>query len=133
MKSTKKAILALKDTLNKMSKKKIKNIIKKIDKLKIEENSPTILEYLNKINSIGKQIYKDVYGFKTKHPQGFIKTEIEMLLLNYPNINMDKFSNALQGITVTSVKDETVIYHCDIEKALLCGVQDRDLYSYEFD
>lgn len=133
MKSTKKAILALKDTLNKMSKKKIKNIIKKIDKLKIEENSPTILEYLNKINSIGEQIYKDVYGFKTKHPQGFIKTEIEMLLLNYPNINMDKFSNALQGITVTSVKDETVIYHCDIEKALLCGVQDRDLYSYEFD
>jgi hypothetical protein len=28
---------------------------------------------------------------------------------------------------------ELIIYHCDIDKALRCGIEDRDLKLYEWD
>ena len=32
------------------------------------------------------------------------------------------------------MKDNEIIqYHCDIEKALLCGIEKRNLRSYEWD
>ena len=80
-----------------------------------------------------EQIHKAVYDFKTKHSEGFTTSEINELLLNYPDINKDKFYDALQGITGMFKDNDTIIYHCDIEKALLCGIQNRDLYNYEFD
>lgn len=78
-------------------------------------------------------IKEKVYGFKTKNKEGFIKSEIEFLLKDYPNINMDKFNNALIGITCMCINDEIVIYHCDIEKALHCGIENRNLTPEEWD
>ena len=52
---------------------------------------------------------------------------------DYPNINIDKFNSALRGITCMMINDEIVIYHCDIDKALCCGIENRNLSSWEWD
>jgi len=80
-----------------------------------------------------ENIREKVYNFKTKNIQGFIKTEIDTLLKDYPNINMDMFDDALMGITVITVNKEIVIFHCDIEKALRCGIENRSLRIGEWD
>lgn len=78
-------------------------------------------------------IKERVYGFKTKHKEGFVQGEIDELLKDYPGINMDKFDNALMGITCMMIDDELVIYHCDIELALKCGIEEREPRSWEWD
>jgi hypothetical protein len=67
-------------------------------------------------------IREKVYNFKTKNKEGFVQSEIDTLLKDYPNINMDKFNIALLGVTCMIINDETVFYHCDIDMALRCGV-----------
>ena len=37
-----------------------------------------------------------VYNFKTKHKQGFTNNEMKTLLQDYPDINMDKFNDAMR-------------------------------------
>lgn len=78
-------------------------------------------------------IKEKVYNFKTKNKEGFTNSEIKKLLKDFPEINMDKFNSALMGITCMRIDNETVIYHCDIESALHCGVDNRDLGSFEWD
>ena len=80
-----------------------------------------------------ENIREKVYNFKTKNKEGFVKGEIDMLLKDYPDINMNKFNSALRGITCMMVDNETVIYHCDIEKALRCGIENRNLRTWEWD
>ena len=46
-----------------------------------------------------KKIREKVYNFKTKNKEGFVQSEIDTLLKDYPNINIDKFNSALRGIT----------------------------------
>ena len=80
-----------------------------------------------------ENIREKVYNFKTKNKEGFIQSEIDTLLKDYPKINLDKFNNALMGNTCMMVDDEIVMYHCDIEKALRCGVENRNLRNWELD
>ncbi|NRB62855.1 MAG: hypothetical protein HRU40_07480 [Saprospiraceae bacterium] len=80
-----------------------------------------------------ENIRKKVYNFKTKNKEGFVQSEIDTLLKDYPNINIDKFNSALRGITCMMINDETVIYHCDIYKALRCGTENRNLRVWEWD
>ncbi len=80
-----------------------------------------------------KNIKEKVYNFKTKYKEGFIQSEIETLLKDYPKINIEKFNNALMGNTCMLINDEIITYHCDIEKALLCGIENRELRSWEWD
>ena len=80
-----------------------------------------------------ENIREKVYNFKTKNKEGFVQSEIDMLLKDYPDINLDKFNSALRGITCMMVDNETVIYHCDIEKALCCGIENRNLRTWEWD
>ena len=65
---------------------------------------------------------------------GISSEEIEKLLENFPNINREKFNDALKGVTCMMEYDKIRIYHCDIEKALYCGcgIENRDLYSWEW-
>jgi len=86
-----------------------------------------------KLNIIMENIREKVYNFKTKNKEGFIKSEIDALLKDYPNINMDKFNSALTGNTCIMVDNEIVIYHCDIENSLRCGIENRNLNSLELD
>mgnify|MGYP001549494929 FL=1 len=80
-----------------------------------------------------ENIREKIYNFKTKNKEGFVQSEIDMLLKDYPDINLDKLNSALRGITCMMVDNETVIYHCDIEKALRCGIENRNLRTWEWD
>lgn len=75
----------------------------------------------------------NINKYKTKHKAGFVKSEIEDLLKNYPGIDMEKFNDALTGITCMGIDNEMVIYHHDIEKAIRCGLEKRNLTEEEFD
>lgn len=77
--------------------------------------------------------YKTVYNFKTKHKGGFLRSEVEQLLQNYPNIEMDKFADALTGVTCEVVGEESLFYPNDIEKALRCAIEKRGLHTFEMD
>lgn len=91
-------------------------IIKNLDRIKFNEN-----------------IYNIVYKYQTKYKEGFIKSEIQDVFNMFPDINRSKFEDALFGITAMMIDGNMVIYHCDIEKALHCGLENRNLRSYEWD
>lgn len=74
------------------------------------------------MNDVYKSIREIVYKFPTKHKQGFVKAEIKELLKNFPDINMLRFGDALDYITVMAIDDEIVIYHHDIVQAIYCGM-----------
>ncbi len=74
-----------------------------------------------------------VKEFKTKNKEGFTWDEVKSILEYFPSIDMDKFNGALFGITCMSINGETVIYPWDIEKALLCGIEKRNLKENEWD
>lgn len=74
-----------------------------------------------------------VYNFKTKHEIGFLREETEELLKDYPKINTDKFYEATNGNTVQVREGKIVEYHCDILKALICGIENRNLRASEWD
>lgn len=74
-----------------------------------------------------------VYNFPTKNEHGFIKSEIDELLKDYPNLNMDRFNDAMIGNTCMVIDNEIIIYHCDVLKALRCGIENRGLTFEEFD
>jgi hypothetical protein len=75
-----------------------------------------------------------VYGYPTKNEAGFIQREINELLKEYPYVAMDKFNDALVGITGMVDKNGNFItYHCDILTALRCGLEDRYIKITEWD
>ena len=80
-----------------------------------------------------KRIYKFIYDYPTKHEIGFIKSEIDHVLSKFPDINMQKYYDAMMGNTcMNDPKDGSIIYHCDILKAICCGVEDRELKMHEW-
>lgn len=74
-----------------------------------------------------------VDNFNTKYKAGFIKSEIEILLKDYPNINHNKFWNAMRDNTCAILDGNIIRYHGDVLLALLCGIEDRDMHDYELD
>lgn len=84
-----------------------------------------------------KKIEDSVYNYKTKYKEGFTNVEIEEFLkkkYSKFNINMDKFSDAMMGNTcMLSQEKEVINHHCDVYKALLCGLENRGLRNYEWD
>lgn len=86
-------------------------------------------EYIFKMKSISEK----VNGFKSRHKEGFVQSEIEVLLKDYPQINMNMFNSALEGNTCALIDGEVVKYRSDIVKALQCGLEGRNLRSWELD
>jgi len=82
---------------------------------------------------MSKEIQDKIYSYKTKHKEGFLQTEIVKLLLDYPDINMDMFNDALMGNTCMVKDGKIVQYHCDIYKAIICGIENRGLTLNEWD
>lgn len=75
----------------------------------------------------------DIYKYPTKSEYGFTDKEIKELLTLFPNINMEKFNDALMGNTCMIIDNEIITYHCDIDKAIRCGVENRNLTQAEWD
>lgn len=78
-------------------------------------------------------IRDEVYNFKTKHKEGFTSDELEELISRYPDINMDKYNDAMMGNTYMIKDGESVTYHCDVLTAIRCGVENRDQKLSEWD
>ena len=80
-----------------------------------------------------KKIKNTAYSYPTKYKEGFTKSDIDGLLKEFPDINLEKFNDALRGITCIQIDGEMVIYHCDIDLALRCGLENRNPTILEFD
>lgn len=71
--------------------------------------------------------------FKTKYKEGFVQSELADLLKYLPNIDLDMFNYALMGNTCIIKNDEMIHSRSDIQKALVCGIEKRNLRLYEFE
>ena len=85
-----------------------------------------------------KELESKVYNYPTKYPEGFTSDEMEKLLEDYPNVEMSKFNDAMMGNTCMMKceddgKMQIVNYHCDVLKALICGLENRQLRIEEWD
>jgi len=74
-----------------------------------------------------------VYGFKTSHQLGFTPVELEILLLDFPNIHRDKVDAVFFGGTVGVVDGIIRYYKHDVLQALTCGIENRDQTIDEWD
>jgi len=80
------------------------------------------------------KLYNRVYEYPTKNIHGFVNVEIEELISHYKGINMEKFDDAMMGNTCMVAPDgQAIMYHCDIFKAILCGLENRNLTTEEWD
>jgi hypothetical protein len=67
-------------------------------------------------------ITERVNTYPTKYKKGFIKSEIEELLKEYP-VNIDRFNDAMMGHTCAVINNEIIMYHCDVEMAIKYSVR----------
>ena len=79
------------------------------------------------------KLYCIVYSFDTSVYEGYTKHDVEELLKQFPDINKEKFDKALLGNTCAIVNEEIIMYKHDILTALRCGVENRDMYLWEWD
>lgn len=91
------------------------------------------LNFLKSFNVNNLDLHNKVYEFNTKYEEGFIDDEIKSLISEYPHMNEDKFWSAMTGNTCIMRNGKFVNYHCDILTALRCGVQHRDMHTFEWD
>ena len=75
-----------------------------------------------------------IYDYPTKSEHGFTQSEINSLLSWFPTINMEKFDNAMMGNTcMLNEQNQIINYHCDVYKALLCGLKNISLSISNWD
>jgi len=81
-----------------------------------------------------KKLQNFVYNWPTKHKEGFSVNEEIEILSKFPNINKDKYNDAMQGNTCHLDPDDGIlVYAYDIFKGILCGLENRNLTVSEFD
>ena len=56
-----------------------------------------------------KSIREIVHDYPTKHKKGFLKLEMLHLLNQFPNINLLRFNDALDHITIMYIDNEMII------------------------
>jgi len=78
-------------------------------------------------------ISKMIKNFKSKYKEGLTNDEVEALLLNFPGINKERFNAALCCVTCMVIDDVIILYRHDIEKAIRCGIENKNLALYEWD
>ena len=79
------------------------------------------------------ELQEKVYNYPTTYKEGFIASEEADLLKDFPNIDMDKYNDAMRGNTCMVRDGQTVIFHCDVLNALRCGAEKRNLKWWEWD
>tara|TARA_R110000772_G_scaffold17946_3_gene49969 strand:+ start:127888 stop:128130 length:243 start_codon:yes stop_codon:yes gene_type:complete len=76
---------------------------------------------------------KKVYEFETNSELGFTPIELELILLEFPDINREKVNDVFFGGTVGVVDGIIRYYKHDVLLALKCGIENRDLNVDEWD
>ena len=73
-------------------------------------------------------------SFETLYPEGFLASEIEILLDRYKHsISKEHFNEALTRCTVMLKDNQIVIYHIDIINALRSGLNAREVPFEDWD
>lgn len=84
-----------------------------------------------------KELEDKVYNYTTKYKEGLTQKEIEELLKDYPDISRKHFDDAMTGNTCQAKLEDDkwviVNYHCDVLKALIAGIEARNLSMWEWD
>jgi hypothetical protein len=79
-----------------------------------------------------QNIKKEVMDYPTKYTAGFTNSEISALLEKL-NINETRFNKALGVNTVMVVDGQTITYHNDVLKGVLCAIENREQNLAEWD
>ena len=79
-----------------------------------------------------KVIKKMVYEYPTKYKEGFMTSEIEDFIIRFDNLNLLKFSDALDGIHSMILDGNVVLYRQDIVVAIRLGLEHNIDYRFEF-
>ena len=79
-----------------------------------------------------KNITNIVNNYPVKYEYGFTSEEIKNLLKEY-DLNSESFYKALGVNTCMIIDGQTITYHCDIENALFCVVENREQNIWEWD
>jgi hypothetical protein len=77
-----------------------------------------------------------VTTYPRKHEQGFVHTEITAILKTCKRVegfSEEKFYDALMCNTGLLIEGEFITYPHDIELAVACGLENRDLTISEWD
>ena len=80
-----------------------------------------------------KSVFDIVYNYPTKYREGFTNSEIEEVLKNFPNLNRKFYDNTLYGTTCMMIDNEMIVYHCDIENAIICGLRGTNIGGIKWD
>jgi hypothetical protein len=73
-----------------------------------------------------------INNYPTKHKYGFMGSEINEILEKF-DIDKEKFYTALGVNTCMIIEGEILNYHCDIELALRCVIENREKRLDEWD
>ncbi len=68
-------------------------------------------------------------SFTTKEKDDITSKALEM----FPNMNMEKYDDAMMCLTCKIVDGDTLFYERDIRNALICAFENRDLTISEWD
>ncbi len=80
-----------------------------------------------------QELYDMVYGWKTKYKEGFMPDELKEITDQFPQMDMDKYEDAMMGNTCSVHEGRFCMYHTDVYKAIRCGLEKRDLKVGEWD
>ena len=78
------------------------------------------------------EVSEAVSKFPTKNKEGFTDNEIKQLCEMF-KIEEKKLNTALGTNTVIMIDGEIITYHSDVEMALICCVEHRDMNALEWD
>lgn len=79
-----------------------------------------------------ENLSKFIDSYPTKYQYGFLGSETNEILEKF-EIDKDKFYTAMGVNTCMMMEGQIVNYHCDIELALRCVIENRDKTLDEWD
>ncbi len=62
-----------------------------------------------------------VYKFPSRHKEGILQKELLELLTQFPNVDISKFNDAMDCLTVIYIDNQMLIYKHDIINAIYSG------------
>lgn len=85
---------------------------------------------------LSKRATEIVNSYKTKNKEGFTASEISKMLKDeFPQISYKTFDEKMGVVTamLDEKTKETIYYHCDVDVALRCSIEDREMTVGEWD
>lgn len=79
-----------------------------------------------------KELKDLVYNYPTKYEFGFIRSEMEQLIVKL-NLDHLKFNENLGINTCMMIDNEVITYHCDILLAVNLTIENRKAKGHEWD